>query len=119
MAGAESVGTAKLLAKSVKAASMKELQALGDVVREQLGSGVGALVGEFEDGKAGIVIVVSDDLRSKGITAGGLVKSLSAKTGIKGGGKDHMAQAGVGAEQVGGMPAAAADVVRAALAGAK
>jgi alanyl-tRNA synthetase len=119
MAGVETVGAAKLLAKSVKAASMKELQALGDVVREQLGSGVGALVGEFEDGKAGIVIVVSDDLRSKGITAGGLVKTLSAKTGIKGGGKDHMAQAGVGADQLGGMPAAAADVAREALAGAK
>jgi alanyl-tRNA synthetase len=115
MAGAESVGASKLLAKSVKAASMKELQALGDVVREQLGSGVGALIGEFEDGKAGIVIVVSDDLRSKGITAGGLVKALSAKTGIKGGGKDHMAQAGVGADQVGGMPVAAADIARAAL----
>jgi alanyl-tRNA synthetase len=118
LAGAQEVGGTKVLTKSVKAATMKELQALGDVVREGLGSGVGALVGEFEDGKAGVVIVVSDDLRSRGITAGALVKALSAKTGVKGGGKDHMAQAGVGADQVRTMPSDAADVIRAALAGA-
>ena len=119
LAGAEEVAGTKLLAKMVKAGSMKELQALGDVVREGLGSGVGAIVSEFEDGKGGIVIVVSDDLRARGITAGGLVKALAAKTGVKGGGKDHMAQAGVGAAQVGTMRGAAADVIRGVLWGDK
>ncbi len=115
LAGAEDVDGVKLLAKTVKADSMRELQALGDVVRDQLGSGVGVLVSGFEDGKGGLVIVVTDDLRARGITAGGLVKALAAKAGVKGGGKDHMAQAGVGAEQLETMPALAAEVVRAAL----
>ena len=102
----------------VKAESMKDLQALGDVVREKLGSGVGVLVADFGDDKGGLVVVVSDDLRAKGVTAGGIVKTLSARTGIRGGGKDHMAQAGVSADQVATMPGLAADVARAALAGA-
>ncbi|MEX2181733.1 MAG: alanine--tRNA ligase [Gemmatimonadaceae bacterium] len=115
LAGAEEVSGTKLLAKMVKAGSMKDLQALGDVVRDGLGGGVGVLVSEFEDGKAGLVIVVSDDLRGRGITAGGLVKALAAKTGIRGGGKDHMAQAGVEPAQAAGMVAVAAAAVREAL----
>jgi alanyl-tRNA synthetase len=107
LAGAEDVGGSKLLAKTVKAPTMKELQAFGDVVREGLGSGIGALLGEFEDGKAGLVVVVTDDLRAKGLAAGTLVKALGETTGIKGGGKDHMAQAGVPAAE-------AVDVLRAA-----
>jgi len=119
LAGAEDIAGVKVLAKAVKADTMKDLQALGDVVRDGLGSGVGALVASFDDGKAGLVIVVSDDLRGRGITAGGLVKALSAKTGIRGGGKDHMAQAGMATEQLGAMPGEVVDVVRATLAGAK
>ncbi|MCC7003577.1 MAG: alanine--tRNA ligase [Gemmatimonadaceae bacterium] len=116
-AGAETVGAAKVLAKVVKADSMKDLQALGDVVREKLGTGVGVIVADFGEDKGGLVIVVSDDLRAKGITAGGIVKSLAAKTGIRGGGKDHMAQAGVTGAQVAEMPTVAGEIVKAALAG--
>ena len=115
LAGVESVNGSQLLAKVVRAGSMKDLQALGDVVREQLGSGVGVLVADFGDDKGGLVVVVSDDLRAKGVTAGGIVKTLSAKTGIRGGGKDHMAQAGVTGAQVPSMPKLGADVARAAL----
>jgi alanyl-tRNA synthetase len=118
LSGAEAIGSYKLLAKALKAPTMKELQALGDVVREGLGSGVGALLGEFEDGKAGLVVVVTDDLRAKGVAAGALVKALGAKTGIKGGGKDHMAQAGVPPEQSEAVLAAAREAIAAALAGA-
>jgi alanyl-tRNA synthetase len=118
LAGAESVGASLLLSKVVKAESMKDLQTLGDVVREGLGSGVGVLVADFGDDKGGLVIVVTDDLRSRGVTAGGLVKTLAKQTGIRGGGKDHMAQAGVSGAQVATMPAEAAEVARAALTGA-
>ncbi|MBX7119919.1 MAG: alanine--tRNA ligase [Gemmatimonadaceae bacterium] len=117
VAGAETVGGAQLLAKVVKADSMKDLQALGDVVREKLGSGVGVLVADFGDDKGGLVIVVTDDVRAQGLTAGGLVKALAARTGIRGGGKDHMAQAGVSAAQVAEMPALAAGIAREQLAG--
>jgi alanyl-tRNA synthetase len=118
LSGAEAVNGAKLLAKVVKADSMKDLQTLGDAVRDKLGTGVGVLVADFGEDKGGMVIVVSDDLRSRGVTAGGLVKALAAKTGIRGGGKDHMAQAGVTGAQVAEMPGVAAEVARAALAGA-
>jgi len=94
LAGAESVGTARLLTKEITVPTMKELQALGDAVRAALGSGIGLLLGTFEDDKQGLVVVVTDDLVGRGITAGGLVKTLAAETGIKGGGKPHMAQAG-------------------------
>ena len=42
---------------------MGQLQAFADIVRERLGSGVGAIVSESEDREAGIVIVVGDDRR--------------------------------------------------------
>ena len=95
--------------------TMKELQALGDAVRAALGSGIGLLLGTFEDDKQGLVVVVTDDLVGRGITAGGLVKALAAETGIKGGGKPHMAQAGVTADQREAVRAAAQRVARGAL----
>ena len=116
LAGGEALaGGGTFVCKVVQADDMKALQALGDVVREQLGSGVGALLAAFEDGKGALVVVVTDDLRARGITAVGLVKGIAARTGVRGGGKDHMAQAGVGAAEVAGMPAVVAEVVRAAV----
>ena len=109
-------GGISLLAKVVAAADMKTLQGLGDVVRERLGTGVGALVADFGEDKGALVVVVTDDLRARGITAGGLVKAVAAQTGVRGGGKDHMAQAGVSAAQVPEMPAIVAAIARAALA---
>ena len=113
----ESVNGSLQLAKVEKADTKKELQALGDVVREQIGSGVGVIVADFGEDRGGLVVVVTDDLRTKGVTAGGVVKALAAKTGIRGGGKDHMAQAGVTGAQLGTMPALAAEIARAAMVG--
>ena len=117
LAGAASVGTARLLTKEITVPTMKELQALGDAVRAALGSGIGLLLGTFEDEKQGLVVVVTDDLVGRGITAGGLVKTLAAETGIKGGGKPHMAQAGVAAEQREAVRSTAQRVARGALGG--
>jgi alanyl-tRNA synthetase len=63
------------------------------------------------------VVVLSDDLRAKGLSAGTLVKAIGAKTGIKGGGKEHMAQAGVPAEQGPEVLELAAELLRSALVG--
>jgi alanyl-tRNA synthetase len=95
--GAESVdgnGT-RLVASIVRAADVKELQALGDAIREKLGSGVGVLAASFEDGKNTLLVVVTDDLRERGVNAGNLIKDLAAAAGGRGGGKPHMAQAGI------------------------
>ncbi len=74
---------------------MKSLLALGDAMREQLGSGIGVLVTRFEDGKSAMVATVTDDVRSRGVAADAIVKELAAIGGGRGGGKSHMAQAGL------------------------
>ncbi len=94
---AERIGNAesRLVASVVRAGDVKELQALGDAVREQLGSGVGVLAASFEDGKNSLLVVVTDDLRDRGVRADLLIKDLAAAAGGRGGGKPHMAQAGI------------------------
>ena len=86
---------AKFVGGLVKAADVKELQALGDAIREKLGSGVGVVGASFEDGKNALIVVVTDDLRERGIRADTLIKEIAAAAGGKGGGKAHMAQAGI------------------------
>ena len=102
-------GLSELLAKStqvggVKVVSgevgsvpdMKALLTLGDALRDQLGTGgIGVLAARFEDGKAAIVVAVTDDVRTRGVGADVLVKELAAIGGGRGGGKPHMAQAGL------------------------
>ena len=74
---------------------MKALLALGDAMREQLGSGIGVLATTFEDGKAAMVATVTDDVRARGVAADAVVKALATLGGGRGGGKPHMAQAGL------------------------
>jgi alanyl-tRNA synthetase len=94
---AKSVGSngSRLVASVVRAGDVKELQALGDAIREKLGSGVGVLAASFEDGKNSLLVVVTDDLRERGVRADTLIKDLAAAAGGRGGGKPHMAQAGI------------------------
>jgi alanyl-tRNA synthetase len=40
-------------------------------------------------------VVVTDDLRARGVRADAIVRDLAAAAGGKGGGKPHMAQAGL------------------------
>lgn len=94
---AQSIGAngTRLITSVVRAGDVKELQALGDAVRDQLGSGVGVLAASFEDGKNTLLVVVTDDLRDKGVRADALIKDIAAAAGGRGGGKPHMAQAGI------------------------
>jgi alanyl-tRNA synthetase len=77
------------------AVEMKSLQAMGDALREQLRSGVGVLGTRLEDGKAALLVIVTDDLRARGVNAGAIVRDVAAVAGGRGGGKPHMAQAGI------------------------
>ncbi|MCG7391438.1 alanine--tRNA ligase [Microvirga sp. ACRRW] len=84
----------KLMARAVTGVEMKDLKSLADEGKKRLGSGVVAIVGVAEDGKAGIVVAVTDDLTSK-YDAVSLVRVGSEKLGGKGGGgRRDMAQAG-------------------------
>jgi alanyl-tRNA synthetase len=86
---------AKLVSGLVKATDVKELQAMGDAIREKLGSGVGIVGASFDDGKNTLVLVVTDDLRERGLRADALIRDIAAAAGGRGGGKAHMAQAGI------------------------
>jgi alanyl-tRNA synthetase len=97
---------------------VKELQSLGDAVRERLGSGVGVLAASFEDGKNTLLVVVTDDLRDRGVRADALIKDIAAAAGGRGGGKPHMAQAGIpDASRFDEAFARAPELVRTALGG--
>ena len=93
-AGVREVGNVKLLARAVEGVETKDLKSLVDDGKKQIGSGVVAIVGVTEDGKAGIVVGVTADLTSR-FSAVDLVKIASATLGGKGGGgRPDMAQAG-------------------------
>ena len=51
---------------------------------------------ELPEGKFSLFAFVSDDLIAEGIRADALVRGVAEKVGGKGGGRPHMAQAGVG-----------------------
>ncbi len=97
LAGAQSMGDngARLVFGEVTVSDVKALQAMSDTLREQLGSGVGILAAKLEDGKGSIVAVVTDDQRERGLRADAIVRELAAAVGGRGGGKAHMAQAGI------------------------
>jgi alanyl-tRNA synthetase len=108
----------RLVTSVVRAGDVKELQALGDAVREKLGSGVGVLGASFDDGKNTLLVVVTDDLRARGVSAGDLIKEMAAAAGGRGGGKPHMAQAGIpDASRFGDAFARAPELVRDAIGG--
>jgi alanyl-tRNA synthetase len=92
---ATNVDGVKVVTAQVPAMDMKSLQSLGDALREKIGSGVAVLSASFEDGKNSLLGIVTDDLRDKGLRADALIKDVAAVAGGRGGGKPHMAQAGI------------------------
>ncbi len=95
VSGASEVEGLKLVSSMVTAPDVKTLQALGDALREQLGSGVAALGATFDDGKSTLLVVATDDARDRGVRADAVIKELAQVAGGRGGGKPHMAQAGI------------------------
>ncbi len=89
------VNGVKVVAANVTAPDLPALQAMGDALREQMESGVGVLAASFDNGKNTMLAVVSDDLRDRGVSADTILRELAQAAGGKGGGKPHMAQAGI------------------------
>ncbi|MFN0192385.1 MAG: alanine--tRNA ligase [Aestuariivirga sp.] len=84
----------KLMARVLKGVSPNDLKGLVDEGKAKLGSGVVALVGVNDEGRAGLIVGVTNDL-IKRFNAVDLVKAGSAVLGGKGGGgRPDMAQAG-------------------------
>jgi alanyl-tRNA synthetase len=89
----KTVAGVSLSARVLADVPAKELKPLADSLKSQIGSGVVALV-SVSDGKASLVVGVTDDLTAK-LNAVDLVRAGSAALGGKGGGgRPDMAQAG-------------------------
>ncbi len=111
----ETVAGVGFLGKSVSGVTPKDLKPLADAGKSTLGSGVVVFVGSGDDGKASVVVGVTDDLTAR-FSAVDLVRVASAALGGQGGGgRADMAQAG-GPD--GSKASEAIAAVRAALAGA-
>ena len=95
VAGASDLGGVPFVAGEAPVSDLKALQALGDALREQLPAGVAVLGARLEDGKAALVAVVGDAARARGLRADEVVRTVAAAAGGRGGGKPHMAQAGL------------------------
>jgi len=92
--GISEVNGIKLMARIVKGISPNDMKGLVDEGKAKLGSGVVALVGLNDEGRAGLVVGVTNDLVSR-FNAVDLVRAGAAVLGGKGGGgRPDMAQAG-------------------------
>jgi alanyl-tRNA synthetase len=101
----------RFVAARIDVTDVKALQALGDAVREALGSGVAVLGAALADGKGALLAVATDDARDRGLRADVVVREIAATVGGRGGGKPHMAQAGVELSQIDAALAAAPEVI--------
>jgi alanyl-tRNA synthetase len=90
---AKEIAGVKFIGRVVEDVPARELKPLVDELKRGLGSGVAAIVSRAE-GKASIVVGVTDDLTQR-ISAVDLVRAASEAVGGKGGGgRPDMAQAG-------------------------
>jgi len=93
-AGLRKVGDVTLLARAVSGIEMKDLKSLADEGKKRVGSGVVAIVGVTDEGKAGIVVGVTDDLTARFSAVDLVRRGAEALGGKGGGGRPDMAQAG-------------------------
>jgi alanyl-tRNA synthetase len=112
--GVTEVNGVKLMARILKGVSPNDLKGVVDESKAKLGSGIVALIGLNDEGRAGLIVGVTADLTSR-FNAVDLVRVGSTVLGGKGGGgRPDMAQAG-------GPDASKADealaAIRAAIAG--
>src|SRR6476619_4434685 len=88
------LGPVKLFARTLQDVAPKDLRGLVDDAKRQLGSGVVAIIGVSEEGKAGLVVGVTDDLTGT-YNAVELARAGAEALGGKGGGgRPDLAQAG-------------------------
>ncbi len=90
----KTIGDVRMFSRTVEGLNPKDLRGLVDEGKKHVGSGVVAIIGVTEDGKAGLAVGVTDDLTGTW-SAVDLVRAGAAALGGKGGGgRADMAQAG-------------------------
>jgi len=80
----------------LRARSADDVRDWGDGYRGGGSRRVAVVAAELPEGKHTLFVFVSDDLISRGIRADQLIREVAEEVGGKGGGRPHMAQAGVG-----------------------
>ncbi|MFS8533728.1 MAG: alanine--tRNA ligase [Limnochordales bacterium] len=93
LAQAEAVGGARVLVAHAHHVEPDDLVALGDLLRDRLGSGV-VVLGTASDGKVSLIAMASRDLVAEGVHAGQIVREAAQIVEGGGGGQPHMARAG-------------------------
>ena len=104
--GPKHIGDIAFSGRTIEGLPPKELRGAADAVKKEMGGGVVALVA-VNDGKAALVVTVSDDLRGRLDAVSLLRAGVAAVGGKGGGGRPDFAQGG------GPNGAAAADAIAA------
>jgi alanyl-tRNA synthetase len=92
--GVREIGNVRLLAREVRGIDLKDLRSLADAGKKEIGSGIVAIVAVTEEGKAGLVVGVTQDLAQR-FSAVDLARTGAEALGGKGGGgRSDLAQAG-------------------------
>jgi len=89
---ARDIGGIKVLGKTVDGLDANAARQLSDTLLARLRTGV-VVLGRRENGKASLIVRVSDDLTSK-VKAGNVIKEIVPIVGGKGGGRSDMAEGG-------------------------
>jgi alanyl-tRNA synthetase len=92
--GVKTIFEFKVFSRKVSGIDLKDLRSLADEGKKRVGSGVVIIVGTTEDGKAGVVVGVTNDLTSRFNAVDLVRKGAEALGGKGGGGRPDMAQAG-------------------------
>jgi len=89
---ARDINGVKVIGKIVEGLDANGMRQLSDTLLARLKSGV-VVLGRKDEGKASIIVRVSDDLKEK-VRAGNIVKEIVPILGGKGGGRPDMAEGG-------------------------
>jgi alanyl-tRNA synthetase len=92
--GVRVIGDVRLLAREVRGIDLKDLRSLADAGKKEIGSGIVAIVAVTEEGKAGLVVGVTQDLTQRFSAVDLVRKGAEALGGKGGGGRSDLAQAG-------------------------
>lgn len=79
----------------IRARDVDDARKWGDAFLGSGSSGVAVLAAEMPGEKQALLAFVTDDLISKGVRADAVVRAVASVVGGRGGGRPHMAQAGV------------------------
>jgi alanyl-tRNA synthetase len=91
---AADAGGVKLIASRAPIADQRQLLDLANRVQSKLGGDSAIALGGAEDGKVGLVVLVSKGAVARGLSAVAIVREAAGVVGGGGGGREEMAQAG-------------------------